>query len=498
MKIGISGAAGSWVWDFPGTEEELLSEWANRFAPLYLDPAWTGARKEPLGEVMAVESLPDGLDGQLELGRRPMLTVGTVRVAAGRRPKRRVEEDPVFGPLATKAYMCITEVEAGRLVSLRMNRSVPAKVVKATLAHPCIRSLRSLALPRIDRLSAEAMARALAAGGALPTLTTLEWLEDLDGETWGILAPVLPALSSLTVQGRLAAPPPPVERVAAVAVGHGADHGPRRLELVDLDLAAVSGWWRHVEVLSLLSTQLGPGLCARLQRAPAPPRLRELVLAGGDARRSAEGLRALFATWPALQLVRLGEVAVDAVTAAELVPRERVWSVRAVRAGLARKAAQDPDCVTYSGRAHGYALAPPLDAEALRALEARIGTRLPEDYRLFLTAVGASGAGPFNGILDPRAPGVVGGAIGDPARPFDPAVVGSRPIDGVLALCDHGSGLLSVLVVNGAEAGTMWFDARADDADLQPHIAPDGTPRLSFADWYLDWLEEPSVGRASR
>lgn len=45
-----------------------------------------------------------------------------------------------------------------------------------------------------------------------------------------------------------------------------------------------------------------------------------------------------------------------------------------------------------------YHLNPPLTPSELKTFEARIGLRLPEDIRLFVTELGNGGAGPFNGL----------------------------------------------------------------------------------------------------
>jgi hypothetical protein len=35
----------------------------------------------------------------------------------------------------------------------------------------------------------------------------------------------------------------------------------------------------------------------------------------------------------------------------------------------------------------------------------------------------------------------------------------------------------------------MWDDPRVDDLDLRPLAGPDGSTPLTFAAWYLRWLD---------
>lgn len=60
---------------------------------------------------------------------------------------------------------------------------------------------------------------------------------------------------------------------------------------------------------------------------------------------------------------------------------------------------------------------------------------------------------------------------------------------GAICLCHLGCALRQWLVVSGPDRGRMWDDRRADGIDLQPMSNADGSP-MTFADWYLSWLEE--------
>ncbi|GAA3373819.1 hypothetical protein GCM10020367_35260 [Streptomyces sannanensis] len=186
-------------------------------------------------------------------------------------------------------------------------------------------------------------------------------------------------------------------------------------------------------------------------------------------------------------------------------------------------------------------LADPLTEAELADLEAQAGVRLPEEYRDFLLRVGAGGTGPQYGVFPARrAEGGQWRWDGDgghmtvldrlaepfPVRGPDPevpaALEAERPEEedfediedfdaaweawdertagllwtedrtvGAICLCHVGCAERRWLVVSGPERGRIWADARCDDVDLEPLRGPDGEP-LTFASWYLSWLDEAS------
>ncbi|MET8825326.1 SMI1/KNR4 family protein [Streptomyces sp. NPDC004610] len=197
----------------------------------------------------------------------------------------------------------------------------------------------------------------------------------------------------------------------------------------------------------------------------------------------------------------------------------------------------------FGMQGHGWVLDGTLSAAELAELESWLGVRLPEEYRGFLREVGAGGAGPSYGVFPVRreegrwAWDGDGGDLTETARLAEPfpgrvhapevleRLAASRPeeedftIDGefaedafddametweerrsdvmfavertvgAVALCHRGCALRQWLVVSGPHRGTMWADDRADEADLEPLLDATGAP-LTFARWYLDWLEE--------
>lgn len=186
---------------------------------------------------------------------------------------------------------------------------------------------------------------------------------------------------------------------------------------------------------------------------------------------------------------------------------------------------------------HGFALAAPLTEEQLHSWEAQAGVTLPIQYRSFLTEVAAAGAGPYYGLLGFAVTDGIAHWVGDPwLRPerlnlrtvfphrdaFQPVLPDSVPeleagqfdtpaahaeaerrraelvqtlmkreetdTHGTIPLAHHGCGYYDLLVVNGPDAGHIWFDGRAADGPISPHTDDDG--RITFDRWYLTWLAD--------
>ncbi|MCP9958270.1 SMI1/KNR4 family protein [Streptomyces sudanensis] len=180
----------------------------------------------------------------------------------------------------------------------------------------------------------------------------------------------------------------------------------------------------------------------------------------------------------------------------------------------------------------GSPLEDPLTEAEVADLERYCGVRLPEEYRDFLLHVGAGGAGPAYGVFPVRRgeDGTWGweGDGGDmtlPRRLAEPfrermspaeraALLGGWPEEeayedveaydaacdaweerllatlwsdeytvGAICLCHLGCAQRQWLVVSGPERGRMWDDTRCDHDDLEPL-------GVTFARWYLDWLDE--------
>lgn len=147
-----------------------------------------------------------------------------------------------------------------------------------------------------------------------------------------------------------------------------------------------------------------------------------------------------------------------------------------VREAVGALAAADPGLRRFGASHHRYALAAPLTAAELAALEGRLGAALPDDVRGFAAEVGAGGAGPGYGIvpLDRAAAYVV-------AAPPD------APWRRGLPVAHLGCGYAAVAVLDGGARGEVWIDARA--------IGATGPIAPSFTAFYLDWIDRLAHAR---
>jgi hypothetical protein len=195
----------------------------------------------------------------------------------------------------------------------------------------------------------------------------------------------------------------------------------------------------------------------------------------------------------------------------------------------------------FGAGGHHFEIIPPLSEADLAEAEAQFRVQFPDDYRRFLTAVSAGGAGPYYGLF-PLGRDAAGrwGWRGDGAEltdvttlgtSFDPGDISAAlaqleaaqpPVSdegayqdwlnryqnvlwddqrthGAVCLCHEGCAYRDWLIITGPLRGQMWDDDRADDKDLAPATAADGSA-LTFGRWYAKWLDdaEQSVFKTSR
>lgn len=182
----------------------------------------------------------------------------------------------------------------------------------------------------------------------------------------------------------------------------------------------------------------------------------------------------------------------------------------------------------FGSSSHRFRLNPPLKLSEIEEFERQHSVRLPEDYRLFLHLAGRGGAGPYYGLFnfqqmdgtrEPQIPWREGdGVVGNLHLPFphtddwndlaeepDENLIEEDeeeydrlqdlfekkywgPLDGAIPICHRGCELRQWLIVSGPEAGNVWDDDRADHNGLSP-LSKKGYDRITFLQWYRDWLD---------
>ena len=206
----------------------------------------------------------------------------------------------------------------------------------------------------------------------------------------------------------------------------------------------------------------------------------------------------------------------------------------AIREGLRLLRESHRPPTVFGAETHAFRAHPPLTEEAVREFEVRHRITLPMEYRGFLIHVGNGGAGPSYGLFKLGEMDNAfkhkrwregDGFVGVLSRPFphaaawndlsgEPAYDKSREgdcewedeyerrlnawaqvywspnnVNGAIPICHLGCAYRQWLVVSGPEAGRVWDDDRADRRGLKP-LQQKGRKRVTFLQWYVDWLEE--------
>ncbi len=190
-----------------------------------------------------------------------------------------------------------------------------------------------------------------------------------------------------------------------------------------------------------------------------------------------------------------------------------------IRQRLEELSRLDTARAVFASDRHGYRLNPPLPLARVEQIESRLGYRLPEQYRRFVTEFADGGAGPDYGIrsLDSLlGEGNNPGWIESLTRPFPvPDTVEEMrsiedPVPGALPICEIGCGSCYYLILAGPETGHIWIqntngdwspalfdesrfpsgpDVTIDAILLAANRSPLGS-KLEFVDWYLKWLDK--------
>jgi len=150
---------------------------------------------------------------------------------------------------------------------------------------------------------------------------------------------------------------------------------------------------------------------------------------------------------------------------------------------------------------HRYDLSRPIGRFALAAFEKRLGGRLPEEYRQWITTVADGGAGPIHGLLplafEPLYIEVdysadfpfsadhpcLGAEEESPECERDTLLISQ----GMTVVTDEGCCRYNILVLRGPAAGQVWW-YWSERAMALPIRHPETGAPVTFLDWYDLWL----------
>lgn len=123
----------------------------------------------------------------------------------------------------------------------------------------------------------------------------------------------------------------------------------------------------------------------------------------------------------------------------------------------------------FGSHAHGFQLGPVASPDELAAFERERGWTLPETFRDFVATLGASGAGPFYGLL--------------PLSEWETGLYHRDKLDGAaLTLVDQGCGNYGLLMRTGERRGHVVY--LSDTGNVYWPKPAD------FVSWYERWLDE--------
>ncbi|QFG22709.1 HEAT repeat domain-containing protein [Actinomadura sp. WMMB 499] len=172
---------------------------------------------------------------------------------------------------------------------------------------------------------------------------------------------------------------------------------------------------------------------------------------------------------------------------------------------LAAARARPVPQTAFGADAHLFELAPPVPEAVVAEFEERHKVALPPAYRLFITELGAEGAGPGYRLCRLDTACCTHRRSDHLARP-SPYLPGPRYLDdwelryedppgpnrhflpGTLRIAAHGCSLVTRLIVTGPAQGRLInLD---DDGPVGPYVVEDA----DFLAWYERWLDESAAG----
>ena len=208
--------------------------------------------------------------------------------------------------------------------------------------------------------------------------------------------------------------------------------------------------------------------------------------------------------------------------------------INTIQNKLSELKALDKNYRIFGADTHKYILNDTLSEAEIIEFEKNFNIKLPEGYSDFIQFIGNGGAGPFYGLqsltsaLHQNLDAPDDDQLNDISKPF-PYTDVWNPINelsavydklnkaqedgnadnetaawnereklisdeknnyGRLNLCNYGCGVAIFMVVNGAEYGNIWMDARINDDGIYPFNEFGNCERIDFLNFYEAWLDE--------
>ena len=155
---------------------------------------------------------------------------------------------------------------------------------------------------------------------------------------------------------------------------------------------------------------------------------------------------------------------------------------------VAQLEALDRRRVAFGAGRYAYRFPAPLALEQVEAFERRYALELPVAYRRFLLELGNGGPGPYYGVtpLALDAPQLLEPFPYADAIKFDddtPDELWDAPIPGAIEVGEYGCATYFLLVLQGPNAGEVWWDARWESG-ISPYSWFIEYP-TTFDEWWL-------------
>ncbi|MEO6721782.1 MAG: SMI1/KNR4 family protein [Ferruginibacter sp.] len=174
----------------------------------------------------------------------------------------------------------------------------------------------------------------------------------------------------------------------------------------------------------------------------------------------------------------------------------------------------------FGSDTHRYKFYSCLTLDALQDFEKFFSVTLPYNYKNFIAQIGNGGSGPAYGLLRlsdwnieleinennflatdfPHADKwnvaqefnteIEGYTETEDFQKWEEYYFSTQHITGSMRICHYGCAIYYLLVLTGNNAGQIWVDDRANDDGIYPAISKSSGMRLTFLEWYDEWLTE--------